>query len=61
MRDLHVVEDSVYPLLALLPGHAQIEQRQLDILIDGQLVDQIERLKDEADRALRSIARLRSE
>src|SRR2546427_2229362 len=31
--------------------HAAIGQRQLDVLIDGQVADQIERLEDEADFA----------
>ena len=29
--------------------HAAIGERQLDVLVDGQIADQVERLEDEAD------------
>ena len=40
-------------------GMIVVEQRKLDILADGQLVDQIEALEDEADVALAGVGELR--
>ena len=33
-------------------GHAAVGQRQLDVLVDGEVADQVERLEDEADLAV---------
>ena len=42
----------LYPLLAFLRRHAAVGQRQLDILIDVEIADQIECLENEADLAV---------
>ena len=42
----------VHPLLALRRRHAAIGQRQLDVLVDREIADQVERLEDEADLAI---------
>src|SRR6185437_5466844 len=36
-------------LLALGGRHAAVGERKLDVLVDGQIADQVERLEDEAD------------
>ena len=43
----------MHPALALGPGHAvAIGERQLDILVYGEVADQVETLEDEADLAV---------
>ena len=40
------------PLLALGLPHAAIGERQLDVLVDGEVADQVEALEDETDLAV---------
>ena len=58
----HPLERVDHALLALLRAHAvAVRQRQLDVLEDREVADQVERLEDEADlpvadaRALRRV------
>jgi hypothetical protein len=47
---LDFVEHGLGPLLDVRGGEAfAVRQREADVLFDGQLADQVERLKDEAD------------
>ena len=52
VRDIHAAQDFIHAAPALGSLDAHVDQRQLDILEDIQLVDQVERLEDEADVAL---------
>ena len=52
MRHPHAFECGGHAVAALAGGHAAIGQRQLDILKDGEIADQIEALKNESDLAI---------
>src|ERR1051325_4820698 len=52
MRHADALECVGDALLALGRAHAAIRQRQLDVLVDGQVADEIEALKDKADFAV---------
>src|SRR5712691_4018078 len=52
MRHSDAVEGLVNSSLTLNAGHAPIGERQLDVLVHGQVADQIEGLKNEADLAI---------
>ncbi len=58
VRDAHTIHGFGDTLLAFAGRHVVIEQRQLDVLGDGQLVDQVEVLEDEADVLLADLAAL---
>jgi hypothetical protein len=47
-----LLENGADPAPALGAGHFQIQQRQLDVFENGQLVDEVETLEDEADVSL---------
>src|SRR5258705_2031622 len=49
VRHPDLFERLLYPLGALRPRHAPIGERQLDILGDGEIADQVERLEHEPD------------
>src|SRR5204862_1128045 len=40
------IGDALFPLRR---GHPAIRERQLDVLVDGEIADHVERLKDESD------------
>ena len=52
VRDVHAVQNFGHAASALRSLHAQIDERQLDILEDVKFVDEVERLEYEADIAL---------
>jgi len=60
MTDVHALEHRLHLRFALARGIFGVDERQLHVLVDGELVDQIEALEDEADVALRIAARLLS-
>src|SRR5690606_19411203 len=45
------LEGFPHEIAPLSPRHALVEQRQLDVLVDVELVEQVEALEDEADVA----------
>jgi hypothetical protein len=49
MRHADALKRFLHPLAPLLGGHAAIGERQLDVLVHGEIADQVERLEDEAD------------
>jgi len=50
VRHVHALERMLDAVLTLTRWHAgAIGERQLDILVDGEVADQVEALKDEAD------------
>ncbi len=49
MRHSDAVEGLVNSSLTVNAGHAAVGERQLDVLVHGQVADQIEGLKNEAD------------
>src|SRR5450432_1647545 len=49
VRHADFLERVVHALLALTALHAAIRERQLHILVDGEIADQVERLEDESD------------
>src|SRR5690606_21725718 len=51
VRHADAAERGLGPLPALGGGEREVEQRELDVLVDRQLVDQVEALEDEAERA----------
>ena len=52
VRHLYLLERRDHPFLPLGGSHAAIGQRQLDVLVDREVSDQIEALEDEADLAV---------
>ena len=56
--DGHPLHHRRDPLLALRRADVQVAQRQLDVLIDVQLVDEVEALEHEADVALAELGAL---
>jgi hypothetical protein len=52
VRHADALEGRLHALLALARTHAAVRQRQLDVLVDGEIADQVERLEDEADLAV---------
>src|SRR6185369_141924 len=52
MRHTNALECVSDALLSLGRAHPAISQRQLDVLVNGQVADQIEALKDESDFAV---------
>jgi hypothetical protein len=52
MPHANALERIGHPLLALARIHAAIGQWQLDILVNREIADQIETLKDEANFAI---------
>ena len=58
MADGHALHDLRHLLLALGGRNVQIAQRQLDVLIDIEFVDQVEALEYEADVALAELGAL---
>ena len=51
VRDVHAFEHRVDSRLALARGRLRVDQRQLDVLVDRELVDEVEALEHEADVA----------
>src|SRR5205823_8210390 len=49
VRHADPLERRLRALLALDDAHAAIRERQLDVLVDREVADQLERLKDEPD------------
>src|SRR5882724_8377718 len=47
VHDLHLVQDDLHALLAFRSFDAQVDQRKLDVLEYGELIDQVEALEDE--------------
>ncbi len=52
MRDVHLLEHRLDLGAALVGSHFGVHQRQLDVLIHGELVDQVEALEHETDMRL---------
>ena len=52
VRHADLLERRHHALLALGRLHAAIGERQLDVLVDGQVADQVEALEDEPDLAV---------
>ena len=52
VRHAHALQRFLHALLALRRRHAAIGERQLDVLVNGEIADQIESLEDEADFAI---------
>ena len=52
VTDADLVHDLFDPLAPLFRADPMVQQGELDVLFDGQLVDQVEALKNEADVAL---------
>src|SRR5687767_4330669 len=46
------LEPILHPLLPLSRWHVPVGERQLHVLVDGQVTDQVERLEDEPDLAV---------
>ena len=55
----HALERIGDALLALGRRHAAVRERQLDVLVDREIADQVERLEDEADLAVADAGALR--
>src|SRR5687768_18545620 len=51
VRHADLLERSHHPVLALGRLHAAVGERQLDVLVDVEIADQIEALEDEPDLA----------
>src|SRR3569832_2047285 len=49
MRHADLFQCIVHTLLALTSLHATVRERQLDVLVHGEIADQVERLEDESD------------
>src|SRR5450432_4246999 len=49
MRHADLLERVVHALLALTALHAAIRERQLHVLVHGEIANQVERLEDESD------------
>src|SRR2546429_1067363 len=49
VRHPRPLERRLRPLLALGAGHATVSEWQLDVLVHGQVADQVERLENESD------------
>ena len=63
VRHADALERRIDALLALRGLHAAVGERQLDVLIHGEIADQVEALEDEADLAVadaRALGRGRS-
>ena len=58
VHDLHLLEHRFYPLFALGGFDPGIDERQLHILVHGELVDQVEALEDKADVVLAQVGPL---
>ena len=58
MGDGHPLHHGGDPLLALRRADVQVAQRQFDVLIDVQFVDEVEALEHEADVALAELGAL---
>src|SRR5438132_2629375 len=52
VRHAYLLERFHHALLTLRGKHAAVRQWKLDILIDGQVADQIERLENESDLSI---------
>jgi len=52
MAHAHALERFLHALAALRGRHAAVGQRQLDVLEDGEVADQVEALEDEPDVAV---------
>src|SRR5712692_6379668 len=52
MRHAYFFERLLNPLLALAGGHTSVSERQLHILVNRKIADQIEGLKDKTDLAV---------
>ncbi len=52
MRHLYLLEGRGHAGLALRGPHPAVGQRQLDVLVDAQVANQVETLKDEPDLAI---------
>jgi hypothetical protein len=52
VRHTDPLESLLHAVLALFGGHAPVGEGQLDVLVDRQVADQVERLEDEADLAV---------
>jgi hypothetical protein len=50
--DAHLLERVLYALAPLGRRQLPIAERKLDVLLDGEVADQVERLEDEADLAV---------
>src|SRR5271165_3222271 len=59
MRHADALQRFLHALLALRAAHAAIGQGQLDVLIHGEVADEVERLEDEADLAVANAGALR--
>src|SRR5690348_13513264 len=52
MSHADAIEHVLHALFAFLGAHAAVSERQLDVFKYGEVADEIERLKDEADFAI---------
>ena len=52
VHDVHALHSSSDTLLALLLRYAHVEQREFDVLIHVELVDEVEALEHETDDTL---------
>ena len=59
VRHADALERRLDALLALGRLHAAIGERQLDVLVDGEVADQVEALEDEPDLAVADARALR--
>ena len=60
VRHAHTLERLLHPLAPLGRRHPAVGERQLDVLVDGEVTDQVEGLEDESDLAVpdaRAVAR----
>src|SRR5690606_21446375 len=58
VHDVHAFEHFFHALFSFGRGDLQVKQRQFHIFEDGELVDQVKALKDEANRALSQLGAL---
>ena len=49
MRHLHLLQRLGHPVLAFRRSHAAVGQRELDVLVDRKIPDEVEALEDEPD------------
>ena len=49
MRHLHLLQRLGHPFLAFRRSHAAVGQRELDVLVDRKIPDEVEALEDEPD------------
>ena len=59
VRHPHLLQGFVDPLLALDAGHPTVCQRQFDVLVYGEIADQVESLEDETDLPVADVGSLR--